>query len=1176
MAQTRVPLSVFMAAQAEPSPAQEIRVSLADFMAEPEPQPDFRTSNETDDQGQPVLAEHPHAKVGRWATDTAKGALSGLLSTAYHGGDLIRRGLGMERVIDTPEAQAAMTPPDTSAAKIGFYGEQIAEFASPAMRVSKALAGSRMATRMAAEGAVGAGIAAVQTGGDAGTMQGAGAIGAVLPPAAKVVGIGARAAQRAAHGAKDGGVGGAIAAVVRKVAPDEPKTLIVQAIKPRSTKVNFADSLDRSLPEIKAVEGALGKPIEGIDDLMEATALAKKQVRAQYDKLAGPKRAMGSTVDLTPVADAVESSIPYKTGLKEPGTAERLMGQADVYRRRFSLEDAEQILKETNAELDAFYGKYPAAQRAALASDPHVSALEAEAKALRDVIYKTLDNPGQGAAARELQRRYGSLMELEQEAMRRANVAKRQQPESLNEQISGARAVGEYAKGAWRLAHGDVTGAADIAGAKAMRSAATYIKEQQTTDALIKRAFASFKGKPAHIEMPPQLRIKGLLGKAPHTPEPPADTSYVRGVPAVVAQRNQRALPPASTIRTGPPAPDTSYVRGVPAEYARREVRGLLNAAPEPRKPAIELSGEVQTPPPDGSYVRGVKAEYGARVEAPAPTAETPAPAATSMQARNPERAKAEAPKPASALSDLSDADLQREAARLTKAKKSGNAYVHSQASVQLQKIETEISVRAFKKSSGTPPARPKVSTEPVSRSIDDAVPVKKQEISREHAFILRWLERDLSDMPYQAGGSTKGARNEAFRNRAPGESDSGIGVGSARVAGTPTLDLFHALGATGSRNAIATQIDHYLATGGRNQSAEAAKKLATVFERAWNPQKRVFEFDRVPEDMIKGLGIRQDKLSGPVTMSVDDQPQDLVRYFSPKTEKQRVRESVQFAKVAHERRAERTTAFNPEKLEKESATVRSDDPQAASGTREDVPAASPRIKETPPRSEAPAEADRVDAAASRIPPSRSYLKWEMRPSQMMTAYVEKTWGSTFGLSDLIDAVVRSAGKKGFVPGKPHHSKEATTLGEQKRAVLAWMDWNDAGLVQHEKEQARILGPRLGKDDILDTGEAQARIPGTDAARKVGKADISLKAPQQASDDGFSLAAPETPTAKAAREKAEAPPLFDDGPNITYFKGDKAEYTGKVETMYGRTWREVRLLEGHMKGQLKLVKSGAE
>src|SRR5207253_809405 len=153
-----------------------------------------------------------------------------------------------------------------------------------------------------------------------------------------------------------------------------------------------------------------------------------------------------------------------------------------------------------------------------------------EADGLRKALYTALDGQGEPGAARELKQRYGALMSVEEEVYRRANVAKRQQPESLSEQIGKVRAAGEMARGAWRLAHGDVAGMADIAAARAGRHAATYLKEQQTADALVRRAFASFDGAPVPVPMPSHRRPAGLLVPGPIITPPPADQSFRRGV----------------------------------------------------------------------------------------------------------------------------------------------------------------------------------------------------------------------------------------------------------------------------------------------------------------------------------------------------------------------------------------------------------------------------------------------------------------------------------------------------------------------------------------------------------------------------------------------------------------------------------------------------------------------
>lgn len=506
---------------------------------------------------QPVAGRGSQIDLSK-SYDFAGGVRAGAAETVFKGADLlVRRPLGLERIVDEPDVQAMMTPPESAAGRVGYMAERAAELALPLRRVASSMRGLPFASRLAAEGATGAGVAAVQSGGDPQATIEGGLLGATLPAAAIVGGQALRATQRAAAGAKEGGLGGAVAGALRTVAPVEARVMIKQAIKPRATNTRWDANIDRALPEVKASEAVLGKPIESVDELLEATTIAKKRVRAQYDEMAGPRREMGSTVDLSPVAVAMERSIPKKLQLERPDVALRLRESADVYRQRFSLEDAEQLLKETNADLESFYNKYPPSQRRALAADPEAARLNAQAKALRDVIYDTLDAEGGGTAARELQRRYGALLDLELETYRRANVAARQQPESLSEQLSAARAASDMARGAWRLLHGDVTGAADIASGVAMRDTAKFLKEQQTANNLIKRALAGYRRRPEPVPMPSHRPVRGLLPRGPIVTPPPADASFVRGVPAEYARREIRGLLPPAVTRL-PPVPSHS------------------------------------------------------------------------------------------------------------------------------------------------------------------------------------------------------------------------------------------------------------------------------------------------------------------------------------------------------------------------------------------------------------------------------------------------------------------------------------------------------------------------------------------------------------------------------------------------------------------------------------------
>lgn len=566
-------LLAHLGVQAQPPASQEALAAIPKPMASHgAPRPSLMQSI---GEGEMNLAA-ANRDIPAAAAEAAGGVKAGLLSTAVRGGDVIRRTLGMERIKDDPQVQAAITPPQTALGNIGFYGEQAYEFGKPLRMVSGAMRGRPLLSRVGADAAASAAVAGTQSGGDVSETATAGALGAFIP----AVGGGVRAAQRAASGARDGGIGGAVAGAIRTAAPQDAKPMLIQALKPRAVSRQFAQSLDTALPELKVTEEALGRPIGGVDDLLEATTLAKRRVYSQLNGLRA--NAQGFEVDLSPVADAMQRNIPKKLRLEHPDAAVRLQQSAEVYRRPFALDDAEQLLKETNAEMEAFYNKYPQAQRKALTADPEWMRLNAQAKALRAAIDGGLDRAvqGQGESARELRRRYGALLDIESEAHRRANVSKRQQPESLSEQLSSARAAGDIARGAWRIARGDISGAADVVSGVAMRDTAKYLKEQQTTDALIRRAFHGFSGAPSPVDIPPRRPTAGLLGPGPVITPPPADRSFVRGVPAIPSHTTtRRALPPAQAT----PKPGT----------------------PKQPQRVFHMGGDIQ---PDASRVGGVKA----------------------------------------------------------------------------------------------------------------------------------------------------------------------------------------------------------------------------------------------------------------------------------------------------------------------------------------------------------------------------------------------------------------------------------------------------------------------------------------------------------------------------------------------------------------------------------------
>ncbi len=119
-------------------------------------------------------------------------------------------------------------------------------------------------------------------------------------------------------------------------------------------------------------------------------------------------------------------------------------------------------------------------------------------------------------------------MEIEEAAYKRRNVAMRQAPDNLTEQFSkvggvvqgikgGAKVIGSMVSGSPGLA---ASGALDVLEGAGMRMAAKYVKEMQTTDALIARAFKNYTQQPKPIIMPPPFQPRGLLGKGAYQMPP--------------------------------------------------------------------------------------------------------------------------------------------------------------------------------------------------------------------------------------------------------------------------------------------------------------------------------------------------------------------------------------------------------------------------------------------------------------------------------------------------------------------------------------------------------------------------------------------------------------------------------------------------------------------------------
>lgn len=273
-----------------------------------------------------------------------------------------------------------------------------------------------------------------------------------------------------------------------------PSKALVQGLRPRSSQLNFEQSADLALPHIKAAEAEVG-PIKDVDGLIEGTNAAQRNIWKQYEAQGGSD----IKADLTPVANAILASVPKKTAFENPAAVQAAQDLAGRYYGKIvPLRDVEDLLQGANAELANYEAKYPGVKTQLLKSSPETAGTVATADALRDVLYGAIDTGGgSGEAARELKRTYGSLSDIKQTAMRRKIILERQAPQNLAQQLANIDMVKNAAIGAGKILAGHpIAGGGQILGGVLEPKSADWLREQNSTNGIIKNVFENYSGKP--------------------------------------------------------------------------------------------------------------------------------------------------------------------------------------------------------------------------------------------------------------------------------------------------------------------------------------------------------------------------------------------------------------------------------------------------------------------------------------------------------------------------------------------------------------------------------------------------------------------------------------------------------------------------------------------------------
>lgn len=302
-------------------------------------------------------------------------------------------------------------------------------------------------------------------------------------------------------------------------------------------------------------------PITSVEDLRDASDSAITQIEQHVQQAIA---ANPNDLIRTKPIDAVVARL--RQHLRGDALKQGLAALKDLpLWKPLTIEQADRLRLQLNYENKGILKKNNYDVQTARAVDPGFAAREAAVGALRDGIYQQLEARGIHGIA-DLRRDEGALIKVRNAAdshsLKGESKVGGTGANTLPRRIAGAAVVGGSAMA------GDLVGGYPGAAVGAMvgeHLRRSVVTPNMTRNELIERAFKKSTGHPVALPtIPAAPVIAGHLQAAPIVTPPPADPSFVRGVPAEVQRRPTVGLLPAATIPMGS-GPDRSEVRAVPA-----------------------------------------------------------------------------------------------------------------------------------------------------------------------------------------------------------------------------------------------------------------------------------------------------------------------------------------------------------------------------------------------------------------------------------------------------------------------------------------------------------------------------------------------------------------------------------------------------------------------------------
>jgi hypothetical protein len=366
---------------------------------------------------------------------------------------------------------------------------------------------------------------------------------------------------------------------------------MLEVFKPSNAQYAMKDypiavgRLLREHPELASGKATLPQIEEALQETMTEN-------RHYVQAFTGPAKSAGMTVNLSPIADAIENSITPLMRKNAAGHVASLEKIAAKYRGVGSVNDLESMLQETNAKVADMRKLNPGDWAQATNASDTKGMLDATNKAFRETYYKALDLFGGSEGARQLNREYGTMMGFRQDLQDMI------QQELVRNTPSSGGLSGKFAEAGSALRH-------------PVRALAGKVLESLAppTDNISKlaQALKDFKGPPAlDYPAPPQARLSA-----------PPDTSGPLPAGRVPRGFNQKQI-----TGRGPATPMPGETYGPNGMGPVVSAEKIPNPGPRPGMGLSQQSGE-RTLPAGAQPIRNHPGEtYGEQGHGPVVQAE--------------------------------------------------------------------------------------------------------------------------------------------------------------------------------------------------------------------------------------------------------------------------------------------------------------------------------------------------------------------------------------------------------------------------------------------------------------------------------------------------------------------------------------------------------------------------